>query len=372
MSVGTADRLRLNYVLSGLAAFWAAVCVLMVSAGFSPVSFLSEALVSLIVAAVPLISRSQSGSSDSRTQTEREISCLDAYSINEAVIVTNESGTILGSNWAARDRIADLNMRAGTDILQFVKDADRSELTAAIRKCLDGHSPQEFCVQVADEQDDSMNVRMTSIAGGRIAVSLSPAPAIEEFSHPADPIEQARSGRTRPVEPIMVTGVSNAGKRGPTNVGDVVDFAMRLMRQEADYAGLCVELKETDLDLQVACDRRTLIQIVVSVLGHAIKCSNFAGLITVAYVETDGVAMIKITDAGIGIAQDGQQAEGDGGYGSAFATVDDLVSEIGGSMNCTSQAGLGLTVAISLPIQKDFQRNIGAKANGHSVAIAAV
>ena len=144
------------------------------------------------------------------------------------------------------------------------------------------------------------------------------------------------------------------------------------MRQEADYAGLCVELKETDLDLQVACDRRTLIQIVVSVLGHAIKCSNFAGLITVAYVETDGVAMIKITDAGIGIAQDGQQAEGDGGYGSAFATVDDLVSEIGGSMNCTSQAGLGVTVAISLPIQKDFQRNIGAKANGHSVAIAAV
>ena len=374
-SVGKADRSRLNFVLSALAAFWAAVCVLMVSAGFSPVSFLSESLVSLIVAAIPLISWSQSRSTDGRTLTEREISCLDAYAVNEAVIVTDDAGIILGSTWAARDRITNLNIRAGTNILQFVNDGDRSEFTAAIRKCLDGHSPQEFCVRVTDKESGNVCVRMTSITGGRVAISLLAAPAIEEITHPADPTEQARNARARPVERIMIPRVSDPERRGPTNVGDVVDFAMRLMRQEADYAGLCVELKETDLDLNVACDRRTLIQIIVNVLGHAIKCSNFAGLVTVAFVEVDGAAMIKVTDAGIGFAQDGEQAEGDGaldGHGSALATVENLVGQIGGSMKRTSQAGLGMTVAISLPIHKETQPNIGADTNGQSVAIAAV
>ena len=374
-SVGKADRSRLNFVLSALAAFWAAVCVLMVSAGFSPVSFLAESLVSLIVAAIPLISWSRSAPSDGRTLTEREISCLDAYAINEAVLVTNEAGIILGSTWATRDRIANLNLRAGTDILQFVNDADRSEFTAAIRKCLDGQSPQEICARVAYEQDGLMRFRMTSIAGSRIAVSLSPVPAGKKISQPVDPIEKTRSARARPVERIMIPRVTDPERCGPTNVGNVIDFAMRLMRQEADYAGLCVELKETDLDLKVACDRRTLIQIVVNVLGHAIKCSNFAGLVTVAFVEIDGAAMIKITDAGIGFSQDGEQTKGDGAFddnGSVLATVDDLVREIGGSMKRTSLAGLGMTVAISLPIHKDIQPNTGAGANGQSVAIAAV
>ena len=310
-SVGKADRQRSNCVLSALAAFWAGICVLMVSAGFSPVSFLSEALVSLIVAAVPLISRNLSGPSDGRTQTERELSCLDAYSVNEAVVVTDAAGTILGSTWAARDQITDLNGRSGRDFLHFINDAHRSEFTAAIQKCLDGHSPQELGVRIADATGDgNMNVRMTSIAGGRIAVSLLPAYDKEEALCSADPIERARNARARPVETITVAAISDAAKRGPTNVGDVVDFAMRLMRQEADYAGLCVELNETDHDLKVACDRRTLIQIVVHVLGHAIKCSNFAGLVTVAYVEIEGAAMIKITDAGIGFAQDGQHGGG--------------------------------------------------------------
>ena len=60
------------------------------------------------------------------------------------------------------------------------------------------------------------------------------------------------------------------------------------------------------------------------------------------------------------------------GRGSELATIDGLVKEIGGSMKFTSQAGLGMTVAISLPIQKDFPGNISANANGQSVAIAAI
>ena len=349
-SVGLADRLRLNTVLSALAAFWAGICVLMVSAGFSPVSFLAEAFVSLIVAAVPLISQALSGSSDGRTRTARELSCLDAYSINEAVIVTDKTGTILGSSWAARDRIKGLDGRDGSDILQLVNVADRNEFTAAVRKCIDGHSPQEVCVQVSDNrQDGRLDIRMTSISGDRVAVSLSPAPGIDENMPTAEPIEQAHDVRRQTVETIKVAANPDPAMCGSANVNDVVGFAMRLMRQEADYAGLCVELRETDPDLEVACDRRTLIQIVAGVLGNAIKFSNFAGLVTVSYAGVDGAAVIRITDEGIGFAQGDQPRVFDefrgtldgarDGSGPELAMVDDLVKEIGGSIQLTGQTG---------------------------------
>ncbi len=381
-SVGLADRVRLNTVLSALAAFWAGVCVLMVSAGFSPVSFLAEAIVSMVVAAVPLISRNLSGSYDGRTRTARELSCLDAYSINEAVIVTDKAGTILGSSWAARDRVKGLDGRDDSDVLQFVDHADRNEFTAAMRKCIDSNSPQECCIRVFEKRrDDRINIRMTPITGDRIAVSLSPAPGNDENMQSSDPTEQVCSQRGQTAEPITVAAIPDPKKRDPANVSDVIDFAMRLMRQEADYAGLCVELKETDPDLTVACDRRTLIQIVANILGNAIKFSNFAGLVTVSYASVDGAGVIRITDEGIGFGQDNQPRVFDefrdsaddarDGRGVDMAIVDDLVKENGGSIQLTSQTGLGTTIEISLPLQEEFPGRTCAVANGHAVAIAA-
>lgn len=379
-SLRLSDRDRLCRILSSLAAFWAAICVLTVSAGFAPVSFLGEALVSLIVAGFPLINQNLSVPADGKSLTERELSCLDAYSIDESVIVTDKTGRVLGATWAARSQINNLERRCVPDVFQIADDSDRSGFSAALRRCAEDQSMQECRIRFADGPADCADFRMRAIAGGRVAITLSPVSGGKMHRLHADSIEQVQSARPSPPGPALETQNDIVARSGPTQIGEIVDFALRLMRQEAEHAGLCVELTEADPHLKVACDRRTLIQIVVNVLGNAIKFSNFAGLVTIAFRRANGSALLRITDEGIGIAEDDQERifnafdrSGDGsrdGHGLGLAIVHDLVKQNGGSLELTSHSGRGTIVEIHLPLHANSSGNIGVDENEQATGTA--
>lgn len=378
-TVGIRDRDRLSRIMSLLAAFWVSICVLSVSAGFASATFLGEAFAALSVAAFPLVFQRVRQPVDGRSLTEKELSCLDAYSIDDAVIVTDGTGRLLGSTQPARLQVEGLSQLCGKDILEIVEDTDRVRFSAALQACIDDNSPQNCRVRLAGESGhQATGFRLRAISGARIAMTISPH-RIDSVDDGRQLPQRSRSvGQLRQRRPGLdasgpqcgaISGAIANDRTDTTEVGDVIDFALRLMRQEADYAGLHVELTETVPDLKVACDRRTLIQIVVNILGNAIKFSNFAGLVTIGYSRADDCAALRFTDQGIGL-ENGDQARifgafdraGDGsreGHGLGLSIVQGLVKENGGSIELRSVSGKGTTVEILLPLPVDTSAHGG-------------
>jgi signal transduction histidine kinase/CHASE3 domain sensor protein len=115
--------------------------------------------------------------------------------------------------------------------------------------------------------------------------------------------------------------------------------------------------------LRVTADRHRLRQILVNVVGNAIKFTPELGTIRVGAVADGTVARIQVRDTGIGIPEDRQQAifepfvqVEDGltrtvsGAGLGLAISRDLARAMGGDMIVESELGKGSMFSIILPM----------------------
>ncbi len=115
--------------------------------------------------------------------------------------------------------------------------------------------------------------------------------------------------------------------------------------------------------LRVTADRHRLRQILVNVVGNAIKFTPEMGTIRVGAIADGSVVRIQVRDTGIGIPADRQQAifepfvqVEDGltrtasGAGLGLAISRDLARAMGGDMTVESETGKGSTFSVVLPI----------------------
>jgi two-component system, OmpR family, sensor histidine kinase BaeS len=115
--------------------------------------------------------------------------------------------------------------------------------------------------------------------------------------------------------------------------------------------------------IEVVCDARRMHEVVVNLLGNAVKFTGPGGRVV---LETGPApdyrqcAVLRVSDTGIGIPADelphvsrrffrGQRASGYSGSGIGLAIVDELARAQQGSMRIVSDPGIGTQVSVILP-----------------------
>ena len=149
---------------------------------------------------------------------------------------------------------------------------------------------------------------------------------------------------------------------GPVPVGPLIVELQELMEPQARAKGLSLERGGGDSDLAVLGDGERVWQILLNLLGNAVKFTDAGGVRIDAEADGDAVR-ISVVDSGRGIPQDrleavfdpfvqvdrGLTAEGQQGIGLGLAISRELAHAMSGTLTATSQPGAGSTFVLTLP-----------------------
>ncbi|EJQ09919.1 sensor histidine kinase [Bacillus cereus] len=111
--------------------------------------------------------------------------------------------------------------------------------------------------------------------------------------------------------------------------------------------------------VELVGDRNRLKQVFLNIIHNAIKYSNEKGTIYIEAAKSEGKAVIKVTDQGIGIAKEHlpfieqsfyQINNHIEGAGIGLAIVKKMVELHGGTLSITSRERVGTTILIKLPL----------------------
>ncbi len=143
---------------------------------------------------------------------------------------------------------------------------------------------------------------------------------------------------------------------------EAVQAVARLMRQQADEAGVQLRAVLPPEPLDVVADRRALKQIVLNLVSNALKFTPSGGSISVSLSASAGALEIAVADTGVGIApedlerlgrpyeQAGDPAGRNRGTGLGLSLVKALAALHGGEMVLESRLGEGTAVSVRLPV----------------------
>jgi signal transduction histidine kinase len=92
------------------------------------------------------------------------------------------------------------------------------------------------------------------------------------------------------------------------NLPATLDNALTLVREQASRRGVVLQMNVDERLDQVRADERKVRQVVLNLLSNAIKFTPEGGRIGVRAVPIDGTAEISVTDTGVGIAPEDQEA----------------------------------------------------------------
>jgi cell cycle sensor histidine kinase DivJ len=143
---------------------------------------------------------------------------------------------------------------------------------------------------------------------------------------------------------------------------DAVQAVLRLMRGQADRAGVNLRGVMPVGPLPAEADRRALKQIALNLISNALKFTPRGGAVTVT-VQGDGdVLELVVADTGVGIAQDdlerlgrpfeqaGDAEQRQAGSGLGLSLVRAFARLHNGDMTVESAVGEGTTVTVRMPV----------------------
>ena len=151
-------------------------------------------------------------------------------------------------------------------------------------------------------------------------------------------------------------------QRGVFDAREAVTAAMRLLRVQADGAGVQLRGVLPPTELEVDADRRALKQIVLNLVSNALKFTPRGGQVTVTADGHDGVLEVVVADTGVGISPEdleriGRPYEQAGGVdqraqgtGLGLSLVRAFATLHGGEMVIESRLGAGTSVSVRMPV----------------------
>jgi signal transduction histidine kinase len=169
------------------------------------------------------------------------------------------------------------------------------------------------------------------------------------------------------IEDILDLAKIEAGKatlhEGWVEVTEVLDDAIRIMRPQAEGAGLEIEAQLTQRPAKLLADERLVKQIVINLLSNAVKFTPKGGRIAVSAGPDDaGGYFVRVSDTGIGMSEDsiptalapfGQIASvysrSAGGTGLGLPLVKSIAELHGGRVDIQSRVGAGTNVTVRFP-----------------------
>lgn len=148
----------------------------------------------------------------------------------------------------------------------------------------------------------------------------------------------------------------------PIDVGSVIAEVAALLENQARVKGVALHVDSCATLPLVQADLQRLRQVLMNVIGNAIKFTEQGSIIIRCSSDGDSVR-VAVTDTGIGISEDAlplvfddfYQADGRykrerGGAGLGLAITQRLIRQIGGDICVDSVVGAGSTFTVSLPI----------------------
>ncbi len=151
-------------------------------------------------------------------------------------------------------------------------------------------------------------------------------------------------------------------RREVFDVREAMTAALRLLRLQADDAGVQLRGVLPQDVLLVDADRRAIKQIVLNLVSNALKFTPREGSVTVTARAAEDALEIVVADTGVGIAREdlerlGQPFEQAGdaqarmqGTGLGLSLVKAFAGLHGGEMNIESTLGEGTAVTVRMPV----------------------
>ena len=193
-----------------------------------------------------------------------------------------------------------------------------------------------------------------------------------------------------PAYKTYATDVINSGRHLLTIINDILDFAKaesgrlslreellsvsslveettRFLHQRAVASGLQMSVDSGQAAVAVRGDGPRLRQVLLNLLGNAIKFTPHGGKVDVrAYRNADGEVRIEVRDSGIGMREidvvhafepfhqaDGSHARNHEGTGLGLAICDRLMRLHGGRVQLSSELGRGTIATIVIPAERN-------------------
>jgi len=156
---------------------------------------------------------------------------------------------------------------------------------------------------------------------------------------------------------IQSMGGDAAEEKDRVDLVALATEAIGLLEANARAQGVTI-VSEPSRQLPANGDTRGVIQILVNLLGNAVRHSPKGGTVTITFDRSDGFARAHVTDQGPGIAPEDQQriferferAKGaEGGTGLGLAIALRLAHSMGGDITLESELGRGARFTVALP-----------------------
>jgi signal transduction histidine kinase len=148
------------------------------------------------------------------------------------------------------------------------------------------------------------------------------------------------------------------------NVLVTLNNALTFVRERAGRRGIALDLTVDERLEQIQADERKIRQVVLNLLSNAIKFTPEGGRIEVRAVPIDSSVEVSVTDTGVGIAPEDQEAIFEEfkqvgtaskeveGTGLGLALSRKFIELHGGRMWVESQIGTGSTFTFAIPVRR--------------------
>jgi signal transduction histidine kinase len=149
----------------------------------------------------------------------------------------------------------------------------------------------------------------------------------------------------------------------PVQLGALVEDCRMMLAPQAVKGQVILVADVPKVQIKVSGDRRALRQIVINLLSNGVKFTPAGGAVTLRLTQESGMAVLSVTDTGIGISpdflpfvfepfrqQDSGLARKFEGTGLGLAITKRLTEGHGGTVSISSAEGVGTCVTVRLPL----------------------
>ena len=197
------------------------------------------------------------------------------------------------------------------------------------------------------------------------ASAMRLAPQSLENGDSIESIALASMQMRRLVADLLDLTLIEAGRlsivREPVDLRDLLREAQTLLQPQVDAANVRIETRLGGDLPAVSIDRHRVMQVLVNLMGNALKFGAAAGLVILGAERQDSTIRIWVEDTGVGISPDQLDHVFDRfwqadrrarrGAGLGLAVAKGIVEAHGGQIGVTSRPGAGSTFFFTLPLQ---------------------
>jgi cell cycle sensor histidine kinase DivJ len=205
-------------------------------------------------------------------------------------------------------------------------------------------------------------------------------PMSERYAEYADLIHESGSHLLELINDVLDMSKIEAERfelaREEFDARDAISAVLRLMRGQADRAGIHLRADLSVQSLEVEADRRAIKQIAFNLISNALKFTPKGGAVTVTAQPAGEALEIVVADTGVGISpqdlarlgrpfeQAGDADHRQAGSGLGLSLVRAFARLHGGEMTIDSAIGEGTTVIVRMPV-------LLAAAQAHQLGLSA-